>query len=219
VAGYNSPKNKIAFTLTCMKGNEVSGWTQAMREMLDTLPQDQNVPLLWDFFLQEFNIQYLDTAREDQARAEITKLKLKDNNIDAYIAKFKELARQAGYTLGSPESVQLFKEGLSYPILADVMRAPTVSGYYTIKERAIHSTMAQRKLAAKRTPGQNTPFIPFLNRRPNYNPHSNPPNQQCQYNSSNAPQTMNNVPVPMDVGRVQSQNNWRAQGRGNSRGQ
>jgi hypothetical protein len=38
VAGYNSPKNKIAFTLTCMKGDEVSGWTRTMGEMLDTLP-------------------------------------------------------------------------------------------------------------------------------------------------------------------------------------
>jgi hypothetical protein len=27
VLGYNSPKNKIAFTLTCMKGEEVSEWT------------------------------------------------------------------------------------------------------------------------------------------------------------------------------------------------
>jgi hypothetical protein len=51
--------------------------------------------------------------------------------------------------LGSPESIQLFEEGLSYPILADIMRAPTISGYYAIKERATHSTMAQRKLAAK----------------------------------------------------------------------
>jgi hypothetical protein len=56
VARYNSPKNKIAFTLTCMKGDEVSGWTRAMGEMLDTLPRDQNVPLLWDFFLQEFEV-------------------------------------------------------------------------------------------------------------------------------------------------------------------
>jgi hypothetical protein len=168
VAGYNSPKNKIAFTLTCMKGDEVSGWTRAMGKMLDTLPRDQNIPLLWDFFLQEFEVQYLDTAREDRARAEIIKLKLKDNDIDAYIAKFEELARQAGYTLGSPESIQLFEEGLSYPILADVMRAPTVSGYYAIKERATHSTTAQRKLAAKRTPGR-APFIPFQNQRPNYN--------------------------------------------------
>jgi hypothetical protein len=51
VMGYNSPKNKIAFTLTYMKGDEVSGWTRVMGEMLNTLPQDQNVPLLWDFFL------------------------------------------------------------------------------------------------------------------------------------------------------------------------
>jgi hypothetical protein len=27
IVGYNSLKNKIAFTLTCMKGNKVSGWT------------------------------------------------------------------------------------------------------------------------------------------------------------------------------------------------
>jgi hypothetical protein len=109
---------------------------------------------------------------------EITKLKLKDNDIDAYIAKFKELARQAGYTLRSPKSIQLFEEGLSYPILADVMRAPTVSGYYAIKERATHSAMAQRKLAARHTPGRNIPFTPFRNQRPNYNNWPPPNNQQ-----------------------------------------
>jgi hypothetical protein len=144
-----------------MKGDEVSRWTRAMGEMLDTLPWDQNVPLLWDFFLQEFEVQYLDTAREDRAQAEITKLKLKDNDIDTYIAKFEELAWQAGYTLGSPESIQLFEEGLSYPILADIMRAPTVSGYYAIKERATHSATAQRKLAVKWTPGWNPPLCPI----------------------------------------------------------
>jgi hypothetical protein len=37
VVGYNSPKNKIAFTLTSMKGDEVSEWTRVMGEMLDTL--------------------------------------------------------------------------------------------------------------------------------------------------------------------------------------
>jgi hypothetical protein len=149
-----------------------------MGEMLDTLPQDQNVLLLLDFFLQEFEVQYLDTTREDRAHAEITKLKPKDNDIDAYIAKFEELAQQVGYTLGSPESIQLFKEGLSYPILADVMRAPTVSGYYAIKERATHSTMTQRKLAAKQTPRRNPPFVPFQNQRPNYNNCTAPVNPQ-----------------------------------------
>jgi hypothetical protein len=73
-----------------------------------------------------------------------------------------------GYTLGSPKSIQLFKEGLSYPILADVMHALTVSRYYTIKERATHNAMAQRKLAAKQTSGRGPPFVSFQNRKPNY---------------------------------------------------
>jgi hypothetical protein len=121
---------------------------------------------------------------------------------------------QAGYTLGRPESIQLFEEELSYPILADVMRAPMVSGYYAIKERATHSAMAQRKLVAKWTPGRNVPFTPFQNRRPNYNFWNNTAPQQRQYNLSNALPAMNNTLVAMDVGRAQSRN-WRAQGRGN----
>jgi hypothetical protein len=157
-------------------------------------------------------------AREDRARAEITKLKLKDNDIDTYVAKFEELAWQAGYTLVSPKSIQLFEEGLSYPILADVIRAPMVSRYYVIKERATHSAMAQRKLAAKRTPERN-PFVPFQNQRPNYNNRNSPSNPQKQYNSSNTPPSMNNAPVPMDLGRTKSRNDWRAWGRGNPRGQ
>jgi hypothetical protein len=79
--------------------------------------------------------------------------------------------------------------------------------------------MAQRKLAVKQTPGQNTPFIPFWNQRPNYNTHSGPPNPQRQYNSSNAPPSMSNIPVPMDLERAKSWSDWRAQGRGNPRGQ
>jgi hypothetical protein len=154
--------------------------------------------------LQEFEVQYLDTAREDQAQAEITKLKLKDNDIDTYIAKFEELAQQTGYTLGSLKSIQLFEEGLSYPILADVMRAPMVSGYYAIKERATHSTMAQRKLAAKQTLGQKGPFVPFQSQKPNYNNCVAPSNQQLQYNLSNAPPSISNTPVPMDLGRARS---------------
>jgi hypothetical protein len=99
------------------------------------------------------------------------------------------------------------------------MRAPTVSKYYAIKERATHSTMAQRKLTAKWTPGQNMPFVPFQNQRPNYNNHATPANLQWQYNSSNAPPSMSNTPVPMDLGRARLRNDWRAWERGNPRGQ
>jgi hypothetical protein len=99
------------------------------------------------------------------------------------------------------------------------MRAPTVSEYYMIKERATHSAMAQRKLAAKCTPGRNPTFIPFRNQRPNFNNRNFSNNLQRQYNLSNALPSMNNTPVPMDLGRTKSRNDWWVQGRGNPQGQ
>jgi len=45
--------------------------------------------------------------------------------------------------------------------------------------------------------------------------HQGPP--QTQYNSTNAPHWMNNVPVPMDLGRTRSPN-WRPNNKGRTQG-
>jgi hypothetical protein len=225
VAGYNSPKTKAAFTLTCMKGSEVAGWVKNMGEIIEDLDPADNVPLFWDYFLQEFDRQYLDSTRQDRAQLAIQTHRLKGYEIDAYIAKFEELARQADYMVGGMESIQLFKNGLSLLVLADVMRAPPVIGYNMIKERAIHSTTAQRTLdnqfsgtRAKLPVPTNRPFF-FSNQtlpRPLYQNSGGRPSYQPQYNSSNAPSTYNNRPVPMDIGRSRT---WRGRGRGTPRGQ
>jgi hypothetical protein len=238
VAGLNSPRNKIAFTLTCMKGSEVAGWTKSIGQMLDTLNPDQNIPLLWDHFVQEFDRQYLDSTRENRARNELETLLMKENDIDAYIAKFEELSRQANYTIGNEQSVQLFERGLSRPVLADCVRAPPVHGYNAIKERAIHSAAAQKILdnrfgrtgnnQNKPSAGNRNYFRPFLT---NYNQrqttYSAPQRQNQQYNSSNAPPAYNNQPVAMDLGQTKfrqwrgrgngPRGNWRNQNRGGGR--
>jgi hypothetical protein len=54
----------------------------------------------------------------------------------------------------------------------------------------------------KRTPGRGLPFTPFQNRKLNYNFWNNATPQQRQYNLSNAPPSMNNTPIAMDVGRA-----------------
>jgi hypothetical protein len=123
------------------------------------------------------------------------------------------------------ESIQLFKNGLSRPVLADVMRAPPVVGYNAIKERAIHSTMAQRTLdnqfggaRIEQSVPVNRPFF-FSNRTPPcplYQNSGGQPSYQPQYNSSNTLSTYNNRPVPMDIGRSRT---WRGRGRGTPRGQ
>jgi len=134
VPGFNSPRYKIAFTLTLIKEPEVVGWKQDMGRWLDNHvhPQD-NTDALWQGFLVKFTDQFQDTQREMRARQEIAKLKMKYPDIDSYIAKFKELARIAEYNTGSMETIQLFLNGLDRKILAKVMGVPVPLSYLQFK--------------------------------------------------------------------------------------
>ena len=61
-------------------------------------------------------------------------------DINGYISQFEELARQAGYTKGNPETTQLFLSGLDRSTLEGIFRPPFAHGYQAIKECAIEST-------------------------------------------------------------------------------
>jgi hypothetical protein len=68
VAGFDSPMKKIAFTMTLIKGPDVTGWIRDIGEMLDHLDPDiDNVPALWQQFLYEFKVQFQDTQKEERA--------------------------------------------------------------------------------------------------------------------------------------------------------
>jgi hypothetical protein len=105
MVGFNSPKKKATFTLTCMKGPKVVGWVRDMGRVIDQLGPNDNAYIFWEQFLQEFKMQFQDSSREDRAQTEITKLQMNNGKINAYIAKFKELARKAGYMDGNPETL------------------------------------------------------------------------------------------------------------------
>ena len=121
VAGFNSPMKKVAFTLTLIKGEDTAGWTRDLGAWLDRLdPAVDNVPALWDQFLLEFADQFQDTQREDRARVKLEQFTMKFPEIDQYIAQFEELARQAGYVQGNPETTHFFIKGLAPSIVADV---------------------------------------------------------------------------------------------------
>jgi Retrotransposon gag protein len=225
VAGFDSPMKKIAFTLTLIKGPDVTGWIHDIGDMLDHLdPDTDNVPALWQQFLYEFEVQFQDTQKEEWARDKLENLRMKFPHIDQYITEFEELARQAGYTTGNPETTHIFIKGLMQSVMEDVFKAPTLTTYNEIKFKAIqctHSRVLLENILRSWRQGQgftggtfrgfqpNRPRQPFFNQgggqpqrsQQNYRP---PP----RYNSSNAPWSMNNVPVPMDLGPAQPQNNW-----------
>jgi hypothetical protein len=195
-----------------------------MGRVIDQLGPNDNAPIFWEQFLREFETQFQDSSREDRARTEITKLRMANGEIDAYIAKFEELARKAGYTAGNPETLRQFHMGLPQRVLEDVMRSPPVHGYEAHKQRAIESVLANRVIwdiqNSKGNFGrQNRGGNPFQGARYYNNPsqrpsffqqHSRNNNAQPRYNSSNAPSAMNNTPVPMDLSRGRAPP-WRQQ--------
>ena len=167
---------------------------------------------------------------------------MKFPKIDQYIAQFKELARQAGYVQGNPETTYFFLKGLAPSIVANVFWPPMVHSYQAVKEQAIQATwskmMMDNYFGAQRQ-GSNTSHPPFQGfwggafqtfggPRPPCQPFFTQGNQQRpfqgnqprnpmfqgpNYNSTNAPRWMNNTTVPMDMDRAWAPN-WHSGGRG-----
>ena len=158
---------------------------------------------------------------------------MKPGEIDQYIAKFEELARQALYNIGDEATTSLFLKGLPAGILIDVFKPPIVTTYEDIKQRAIQSTKSRiiiDSILGTRRGGQ--PSCPQGNRgsfRGAFQSFQNvnnqnrpslptPPRNNQPITSSNAPRWMNNMAVPMDLSRARAPT-WRGRGRGQSFGQ
>ena len=141
IPGFNSPIKKAALTLTLIKGPEVAGWVRDMGLWIDQLnPTLDNIPFVWEQFLQEFTKKFHDSQQQDRAHIKLENLRMTFPDIDSYISQFEDLARQVGYTKGNPETTQLFLSGLDRSTLEGVLRPPFTHGYQAIKEHTIEST-------------------------------------------------------------------------------
>src|SRR5205807_3194443 len=119
-----------------------------MGDWIDSLhPVNQNVPFVWDQFLDEFNRAFSDSSKEQTARQELEGLRMAFPKIDEYMTKFKELARKANYTIGNNETIQLFLKGLPAGVLKDTMRAPVPVDYLAIKQQAVEATKSQQMVS------------------------------------------------------------------------
>jgi Zinc knuckle len=181
----------------------------------------------------------MDSQREVRARAKLQQLKADSRDMDSYISKFEELARQAGYTVGSPEMINFFLLGISDgELLQEIMKPPVAADYQALKQRAIdhatanqgyHNIIAIQKNLHRQAQAPTSAFQynqqrqgprrGFFYRGPqNDQTWRNKDGGQPQYNSSNAPRSMNNTAVPMDIGRSRAGYRGRGRGRGGGRG-
>jgi len=130
--------------------------------------------------------------------------------INQYIAKFKDLACLASYTVGNEETINFFLKGLSQLVLEDVLKPPFTTTYNDLKDCTIQTTKAKQLIegihARRNYPSTQTFENTFSTQqqRPHFFNHGNQYQQRPaapipQYNLSNAPKSMNNHPVPMDI--------------------
>ncbi len=123
------------------------------------------------------------------------------------------LVRKAKYTIGSQELMNIFLKGLhNFLHIVEWVIDKSLMDYYDLKDKTIGVVKNQQLLWAIKNSSNLTPF------RPTFQQYNNPwPNQ---YNSSNTPYSLNNVPVPMDLSRGCTPPNqgWPRQGTNQSRG-
>lgn len=103
-----NPISKSAYFLSLIDGPMVEGWCFLQSEWLDKVED----PTAWQELEQKFKKDFVDHAGPELAQQEFRKLRMKDGNVDKYIADFEELARRAGHNVDDPANLQLFAQGL-----------------------------------------------------------------------------------------------------------
>jgi hypothetical protein len=200
-----SPMTRVAMCLSNMEGQEIEEWKGDVGRWFDTLnPDTDDRQGVWLTFLEEFEKRFDDSQKETTARTQLTRINMEWPRIDEYVSTFEKLARKAGYNHSNPEVIHYFMNGLPKSILADVLRSPTPTTYYKMKEKAIESVRSRVLIDAiiKGKPAKAQP--PPTNWFQTRNQQQQQPqrgNNQPRFNSSTAPPSWNNRPVPMDLSR------------------
>ena len=213
---------RIAIALTCIKVPEVNQWTQQQLEWLMTLQPTDDNNTTYQQFITNFRNCFMDSQKAQRARIELQTLKMTWPEIDEYISKFESIAHEASYNPADHNTMQQFLQGLPQSIGQKVLKDMTVETYNQMKKKVISVTASQRIInALYKQPARNTPPLQS-NFQTNWqmqgqcfqsNQSKQPQRQgfgQTPFNSTTAPRSWNNQPVPMDLDQTRvPRGNWR----------
>src|SRR5712691_4496638 len=123
-----SPYFRTMCALLRIRGPLVQTWVntqvEALQEkttrQLNPIGQDENV--LWTDFTMAFEAAFTDTTQVQQAYNKLMHLKMYKDDLDLYVATFKELANQAGFAEDAGLTIHLFAYGLKPALLDEVLR-------------------------------------------------------------------------------------------------
>jgi hypothetical protein len=121
-----NPYRRLFLALSYMKGPKIDDWVRLIIGQVNIrvngLP-NENPPVapvngrddedLWTWFVGVFRAAYTDTTKSEDALTKLLGLRMKDNDLDTYIATFNHLWNLAGWEQNSQGTVLLFRRGLT----------------------------------------------------------------------------------------------------------
>ena len=119
------PIKKCSYFLSLMGGSKVDSWAERMYEWLDAIHDDPRLLMgrtAWQVMEREFKDAFTDYAKNQRAQDAMRELKMKDGNIDEYIAAFERLAHRAEVDPNDPSNLRLFAQGLPHPLVEVIIR-------------------------------------------------------------------------------------------------
>jgi len=130
------------FFLTYIKGSRVNEWVMAVNQWLARQIQGgiaTNNERLWNEVASSFTRCFADSLAKENAQAILKAgVKMKGEDIDAYVVEVEELIRLAEYRFDVPQTIEMFTDGLPTGLYQKVLELDRPCSYEQWKQAAIN---------------------------------------------------------------------------------
>src|SRR5580692_6387112 len=127
------PFKKSAYFLGLLEGPKVDAWVIRKNEWLaETERHPEVLPFnmtAWDVLEQEFRRAFTNYAEQERARDELQKLRMRDGNVDEFVAAFENLGGLANMDLDDPAALRLFARGLPCALAEECIKRDSPSNF------------------------------------------------------------------------------------------
>src|SRR6266850_7696166 len=170
IQGITSSNLKATTTLSFIKTPDTMQWNDELTKWFKEIPDEYNIPILWDSFLQELKIKAKD-VQQTNALTKINSLRMQRLEIKTYIDEFEKLAEQAGLTATNPDTTHLFMKGLTTPVRTSICKKP-IYGYHMARAYALNDVLVTQmalyliQSQSQTPPKKSEESIPEIRKRP-----------------------------------------------------
>jgi hypothetical protein len=196
---FSDDKKKVLFATSCMKGGSAGLWADNYTEEQFSLPDTQR----WRFtdFEVALKASFDDANAKREAQRQLELLKQGSSTAEEFFVQFDQLARTAGWAVGSDDHLNLLLERALNTCLvdriwesSDTIKAGTFVAW---KAKAIEQDQLYRQREARRQ-HSHLPAPPPPRTGSSQNPHSTSTPQQTS-SAASATGTFDGQGLPMDV--------------------